>query len=582
MAITAKHQGPPVLNASPLPVDFTASPPLCADVVMVGSGISGLFCALKLADAGKKVVILTKNALTENNSRYAQGGIAAVLPECGEDSIAAHNTDTLVAGAGLCEPTIVDAILRDGHLAIADLLLLGVPFDRDEYGNLATTLEGGHHARRILHAGGDATGKQVEMTLNRHIENHANVTCIPHCQVVRLLQNAQQHCIGVDAVASKTGKGIRLLAKHTVLATGGAGRLFAHTTNPAGATGNGFVLAAQAGATLVDMAFIQFHPTGLVHKGQTKFLMSEALRGEGGILRDKAGQPIMEGVHLLKDLAPRDIVARTIEATMKRDGTDTVWLDMTHVSAEHIEERFPTLLEGALHYGIDMRTTPIPVAPAAHYIMGGVAVNLDGETAVPGLVAIGETVWTGLHGANRLASNSLLECVVIARNVAETLGKLPSSTLPKLEDVMPDNRTYLWQEDANECADDFSDSAFGAFQQRFRTAMSQQVGIVRHADELTTMQAALTAMQQELMDNNWHTLAPWGVDMAQQLQLAQWVVQHAFNRTESRGAHTRSDAPTTEPQPRHQRMTLNGVGTAVYDWQPVGQITTEPLTMVGA
>ncbi len=552
---------------------------------MVGSGISGLFCALKLADAGKTVVILTKNALTENNSRYAQGGIAAVLPECGEDSIAAHKTDTLVAGAELCEPAIVDAILRDGHLAIADLLLLGVPFDRDEFGNLAMTLEGGHHARRILHAGGDATGKQVEMTLNRHVENHANIRCIPHCQVVRLLHNTHGHCVGVDAVASRTGEAIRLLASHTVLATGGAGRLFAHTTNPVGATGNGFVLAAQAGATLVDMAFIQFHPTGLVHNGQTKFLMSEALRGEGGILRDKAGHPIMEGVHPLKDLAPRDIVARTIEATMKRDGTDTVWLDMTHVSAAHIEERFPTLLQGALDYGLDMRITPIPVAPAAHYIMGGVAVNLNGETAIPGLVAIGETVWTGLHGANRLASNSLLECVVIARNVAETLGQQPATPPPVASQVATKPQAYQWQHNANECADDFAASDFGQFQQRFRTAMSQHVGIVRHADDLMAMQATLTAMQQTMAQKNWHTLAPWGVDMAQQLQLAQWVVLSALHRTESRGAHSRSDYPQTEPLPRHQRMVVDKNGKATCEWQMVGGvevITTEPPAMVEA
>lgn len=530
---------------------------------MVGSGISGLFCALKLADAGHRVVIVTKNALTENNSRYAQGGIAAVLPDNDGDTLQAHLEDTLTAGAGLCEPERVEAILQAGHQAIADLLLLGVPFDRDELGELSLTLEGGHQAKRILHAGGDATGQQVELTLTRHVESHPNITVMAYCQVANLRKN-DDVCIGANVVDTQTGENLRIDAGATILATGGAGQLFAQTTNPVGATGNGFVLAAQAGATLVDMAFIQFHPTGFIHQGQTKFLLSEALRGEGGVLRKADGQALMANIHPQADLAPRDVVARAIHQTLYVDNTGPVTLDMSHQSANYWATRFPNIAHACQQFGLTLGEDPIPVAPAAHYMMGGVAINDHGFTGVNGLYAIGETVWTGLHGANRLASNSLLECVVIARNTANYLAQHPCQPVS----VTKETRSAAILFSPN-CLAEFS-----KLMDDFRQQMTARAGIIRNHEGLIALQTWLTNAQTTFNANNWHTMAPWGVDGAQQLQLAQWIVHCALNRQESRGAHTRQDYPQTEESPRHQHLWLTGYeqekSQATTQWQPVG------------
>ena len=407
---------------------------IAVPVLVVGSGISGLYTALKLANSGVNVLLVSKNALTENNSRYAQGGIAAVLPENTEDSQELHIQDTLVAGAGLCNEAVVREILAGGHVAIADLLLLGVPFDKDAAGQLRLGLEGGHSVNRIIHAGGDATGKQVEMTLIARLQENHRIRMMAFCEIAELLHR-DGACIGARAVDYDQQREFVIHARHTVLATGGAGRLYSHSTNPAGATGNGFSLAYHTGATLRDMAFVQFHPTAFYQDGQARFLVSEALRGEGGILRNATEQAFMASVHPQGDLAPRDIVTRTIYHELQQQQThrsdapshapnkapDHVFLDMTHLPAELLAERFPTILAACERFGVDLRTQLIPVAPAAHYMMGGVAVDLNGQTDIPGLSVVGETVWTGLHGANRLASNSLLECMVLARACAHTV-----------------------------------------------------------------------------------------------------------------------------------------------------------------
>ncbi|MDH4380034.1 MAG: L-aspartate oxidase [Vampirovibrionales bacterium] len=529
---------------------------LSADVLMIGSGISGLFCALKLADAGQKVLIITKNALTENNSRYAQGGIAAVLPDSDDDSLQSHINDTLDAGAGLCDPHAVEAILRDGHLAIADLMLLGVPFDRDERGQLALTLEGGHGARRIIHAGGDATGRQVELTLTDHVEKHPNIRCMAYCQAVSLIKNDANAVIGAAVVNRKSPQAYVVNAQATILATGGAGRLYTQTTNPAGATGNGFTLAYEAGCTLVDMEFVQFHPTAFVApvdgQPQTQFLISEAVRGEGGRLTTQTGKRV--STHPQGDLAPRDIVTRAIYDALKKESPknkDFVWLDISHQPKALLEKRFPSIAKACLGFGVDISTHPIPVAPAAHYMMGGIRVDGNGYTGVKGLYAIGESIWTGLHGANRLASNSLLECVVGARNVAVLLNQsfqaMPSITakVTLLEthptDAPETLRALRWGKTLE----------LQAIETTLRQLMWDSVGVIRNDAGLRLALQGIAALKQQCLLQNLHHTSPNGVDVWQQLILADVMTQCALLRTESRGAHYRSDYPNASLTPYH-------------------------------
>lgn len=537
---------------------------LKTDVLMIGSGISGLYCAIKLAQQGKRVLIVTKNALTENNSRYAQGGIAAVLPESDDDSIASHAQDTLVAGAGLCVPVAVESILKDAHEAIADLLLLGVPFDRDEEGELAFTLEGGHSARRIIHAGGDATGQQVEMTLINHVAESPNIKTIEHCKVVQLLQRHDGTCIGADAVIAEKEATLRILADTTILATGGAGRLFAQTTNPKGATGNGFVLAYQAGATLMDMEMVQFHPTAFIYEGEAKFLISEALRGEGGRLLDADGEPFVHRYDERGDLAPRDVVSRAIDEQLKLQATkpnavDTVFLDVSHLPVDQIENRFPTILNACAQFGVDIRKQPIPVAPAAHYMMGGVRVEANGWTGVNGLFAIGETVWTGLHGANRLASNSLLECMVVAKNAADTIARvqLKYSPQPGDETQEPFHIQYM--------ADPTQQIVVESLCDQLHRLMSDKVGIVRDAKRLAE---ALQFIEQSIESHARRLqkpgprgirVTPIDVEYVQQLILARLITLSALERQESRGAQCRSDFPETSDERYHTQLVYSQI-----------------------
>lgn len=537
---------------------------LSADVLMIGSGISGLFCALKLADAGQKVLIITKNALTENNSRYAQGGIAAVLPDSDDDSLQSHINDTLDAGAGLCDPEAVKAILRDGHLAIADLILLGVPFDRDELGQLALTLEGGHGARRIIHAGGDATGRQVELTLTHHVEKHPNIRCMAHCQAITLLKNSQHALCGAAVVNRQSPKAYVITASATILATGGAGRLYTQTTNPAGATGNGFTLAYEAGCTLVDMEFVQFHPTAFVApvdgQPQTQFLISEAVRGEGGRLTAQSGKAV--STHPQGDLAPRDIVTRAIYDALKNETPENnshVWLDISHQPKALLEKRFPSIAKACLAFGVDIATAPIPVAPAAHYMMGGIRVDLNGYTGIKGLYAIGESIWTGLHGANRLASNSLLECVVGARNVAMLLNQ---SFLQSFQTAPAHTSTVLLKTYPIEAPEALTALRWGktpelhTIEASLRQTMWDYAGVIRSEDGLGQGLAALQQLQAQCRLGGLLWLSPEGVDVWQQITLALIMTQCALLRKESRGAHYRNDYPQLASIPYHSECIL--------------------------
>lgn len=500
--------------------------------LIVGTGISGLFTALKLSSAGVKTLLITKSALDESNSRYAQGGIAAVLPNNPGDSLELHLQDTIRAGAGLCNEAAAESILSEGYASIEDLLFYGVPFDRNADNQLALTREAAHSIERILHAGGDATGHSVEMALVDKVRKDPLIEVIEYAQVVELLMK-DGRCQGCRAVDYRNHKGIVAYSPHTILATGGIGRIYSHTTNPAIATGDGISLAYSAGAAIENMEFIQFHPTAFYAGGQLHFLVSEALRGEGGILRTKSGEPFAKKYHPDGELAPRDIVTRAIYAEMQAAEMPHVYLDITHLPVETIEKRFPTILSSCLKFGVDIRKDWIPVAPAAHYLMGGITVDVEGKTTVPGLYAVGETAYTGLHGANRLASNSLLECVVLARRVAYYVSQCSDALPEKAQSQASGTFRFGTQPAMLEALN------------QLHKLMWEQVGILRTGTRLEQALQAVDALMAQVEAQDWKAVVPAGFELASQLTVARLITQAALARKESRGAHTRMDFPDT-------------------------------------
>lgn len=495
-----------------------------ARVVIVGTGIAGLITAYR-ASARHEVVLVTKAELAESNTKYAQGGIAAALFP--DDSPESHIADTLRAGAGLCDPRAVEVLCTEGPARVRELIGLGVEFDRVG-GELARGHEAAHSARRVIHAGGDATGLQIEVALLRAVKALA-VEVHEHTFMRDLLvdRDAEPRVAGIVAVGPD-GVARDIPADVVVIASGGAGQLYAHTTNPAVTTGDGVAAAWRAGAVLADVEFYQFHPTSLAVPGNP--LVSEAVRGDGAVLLDENGRRFMFDVHPDGELAPRDVVARGIAAQMARQQGRPVFLDATALGADYLEERFPGITRVTREHGFDWAAEPIPVTPAAHYWMGGIRTDIDGRTSLPGLFAVGEATCTGVHGANRLASNSLLESLVFAWRAADAIDTL--------EPPLPAGRpTRLSDVDASTLVDEVTAPAS---REELETLMWTHVGLER---DLTRLREAQTRVRTWHVEGDDHAAG----ELRNLLDLARLMIHAAIVREESRGAHDRTDFPDTSP-----------------------------------
>ncbi len=522
------------------------------DFLVLGSGVAGLTFALQAARHGE-VVVLTKRRAEDSNTLWAQGGIAAVMDPA--DSAQAHIDDTLVAGAGLCHRVVVELCATEGPDRIRDLIAMGARFDQKD-GSLSLTREGGHSARRVVHAA-DATGREVERTLLERVRAEPNIRLLEQHTGIDLIMLSRfggpDVCAGVYVLDEAGGRVETFLARATVLATGGAGKVYLYTSNPDVATGDGVAMAYRAGAEIANMEFYQFHPTCLFHPKAKSFLMTEALRGEGAILRLLDGAPFMERHDPRKDLAPRDVVARAIDFEMKRTGSDYVLLDITHRPKAFVEEHFPTILAECKRWGIDITSEPIPVVPAAHYMCGGITTNLHGQSTIPGLFAIGEAAFTGLHGANRLASNSLLEGLVFghraARRLAEQLPALRAEPAPDVPDW--DIGAAVASEEAVVVTHDWDE---------LRRTMWNFVGIVRSGARLKRATRRITLLQEEIQEYYWrHLVTRDLLELRNIATVAQLIVDCAAARSESRGLHYTIDYPEPKAEMVADTVVKRGV-----------------------
>lgn len=515
-------------------------------VIIVGSGIAGLYAAIKLSETmhlPDGILLLTKSQLAECNSRYAQGGIVGVLPENKADSISLHIADTIKAGCGLCDFNVVKFISENSNRAIKDLIKYGVEFDRNDKKQLNFTLEGAHSVRRILHVGGDATGYGIEKALVNKVKNDpaiaSNITIYEQTLAIDLLVDSKNNCRGVISFNDLTKEYETVYAPITILATGGTGQVYKYTTNPSVTTGDGLALGIRANAKIKDMEFIQFHPTALsLENNDSRFLISESVRGEGAKLVNQKGEYFMEN-HPQKDLAPRDVVAREIYSQLSKG--NKVFLDATFIDIDKFKARFPNIYKSCMDNNIDVTKDFIPVSPAAHYCMGGIKTEINGKTSVNNLYAIGEVACTSLHGANRLASNSLLECVVSAFELVNTINKqtlTPSNIID--ESVLTTIKKYSPENDMDDT--DFDCKKLSS---ELRDLMWNKVGIVRTEASLLDALSELNKIeQQEIFKDKCNSIEEY--ELRNMLYVAKCIINSALKRKESIGAHYRADSETKD------------------------------------
>lgn len=506
---------------------------LKSDFLVIGAGVAGLRAAIELAGAGQ-VLVLAKDELKESSSEYAQGGIAAALSD--DDEVELHEQDTLAAGDGLCDREAVHTLVEEGPRGIEELLEWGAEFDRDGT-KLLFAREGAHSRSRVLHAHGDSTGREILRTLWHKASSYSSIRVLSFTAITELVKSGAE-VAGAVAYDQWSGEIVNISAKATLLATGGLGRVFAATTNPDVATGDGVALGYRAGAEISDIEFVQFHPTALHVPGAPCFLLSEALRGEGAYLRNAAGERFMSAYHPMAELAPRDVVSRSMVQEMIRTGTSPVYLDLTHLPGDHVKARFPRIFETCLRFGVDLSKAPAPVHPAAHYAMGGVRTDLEGRTSVARLFAAGEVACTGVHGANRLASNSLLEGVVYGARAGRAM--------------------RAWAESTRLQGDPVEQPRFPLMEERdLRQLAWSRLGILRSGDGLGDALERLKAIEQ----------APVSAATRQQHELrnmhlvARLIGECALAREESRGAHRRTDFPETRPE--FQKHSIIGTSSQV-------------------
>ena len=517
------------------------------DFLVIGSGIAGLFYALKVSEHGS-VAIITKLDIEESATKYAQGGIASVT--AADDSYKLHIEDTLEAGAGLCDREMVRTIVENGPKMIKELLELGANFSRSAgkkgLSGFDLGMEGGHSRHRIIHAS-DLTGLEIEKVLIEAVkkdkniqvfENHIAVDIITHSKISSRFRqdNGKNAALGCYVLDKKSGIIKTFLSSSTLLATGGIGKVYLYTSNPDIATGDGIAMAYRAGAEITNMEFIQFHPTCLYHPDAKSFLISESIRGEGGILRLKNGRTFMENYHSMGCLAPRDIVARAIDFEMKKTGDDCVCLDTTHLPGYRIRERFPNLYKKCLDFGIDMATTPIPVVPAAHYSCGGVKVDSYGRSSIPGLYAAGETACSGVHGANRLASNSLLDALVLSDRAAQSVIKDMKKEKPSFESILP------W--DIGNAVDSDEMVVVSHNWDEIRRLMWNYVGVVRSNKRFNRAKRRIGILQEEIKEYYWNFVITSDlIELRNIATVAELIIKSAMSRKESRGLHYNLNIP---------------------------------------
>ena len=491
------------------------------DVVVVGAGVAGLYTALLAAESGKKILLLAKSGLDESNTEQAQGGIAASISE--QDTPHLHLQDTLIAGAGLCDVEAVQTLVEEGPAGISRLIEMGVNFDKNKYG-LALTKEGAHSKRRILHARGDATGKAIREALTARLSHFPNITVRTHTFALDLIMDGSG-CAGLFCL-NHDGEPYAVNAAHTVMASGGACRIFQNTTNPPVATGDGIAMAWRAGVCLGDMEFVQFHPTALMLEGAPRFLISEAVRGEGALLLNDSKERFMPLYHDQAELAPRDIVARAMESEMEKTGAKNLWLDISPLADKDFPNRFPTIYQKCTEFGLQLPGDLIPVAPAAHYFMGGIITDLNGQTSVPGLFACGEASCSGVHGANRLASNSLLEALVFGRRIAESIKRSSKQPVPvqaPLPVLLPENLDTL------------------GIREELGQTMWRLVGLRRDRQGMEKAQEVLQTLAAKVSCGTYADKR--SMELVNMLTLAKLITQAALLRKESRGGHYRFDYP---------------------------------------